>query len=52
MQRKQNQTFEEGELDIFVRQLSPEELFIIGFLKGFDRKVTAEWQERGLWDND
>jgi len=42
--------FEEDELEILSRQVTPDELFILSFLKGFNRKVTREWEKKGLWD--
>lgn len=38
------------ELEILKKQLEPEDMYIIGYLKGFDRKMMKEWREKGLWE--
>jgi hypothetical protein len=38
------------EVEILSSQLSPEEMYIVGFLKGFDRRVLKEWQQKELLD--
>ncbi len=48
--KNQYQSYEE-EIRMLSEQLDPREMFILGYLKGFDRKVMKEWDERGLWEN-
>ncbi len=43
---------EKDELNLLREQLSPEEVFLLGFLKGFDRNVMREWDKNGLWNFD
>jgi len=50
MQRKYNNFKSQDEVEILSHQLSPEEMYIVGFLKGFDRQVLKEWQEKGILD--
>jgi len=38
------------ELEILSQQLDAREMYILGFLKGFDRKQLKEWGEKGLMD--
>jgi hypothetical protein len=38
------------EIEILREQLDPEEMYILGFLKGFDRKTLKDWSEKGLMD--
>jgi len=40
----------QDEVEILSTQLSPEEMYIVGFLKGFNREVLREWQEQGILD--
>ena len=40
----------QDEIEILSTQLSPEEMYIVGFLKGFDRQTLKEWQEEGILD--
>jgi len=30
--------------------LASEDLFMLGFLKGFDRKVSESWNNKGIWN--
>ncbi|MEK6926303.1 MAG: hypothetical protein AABW50_03420 [Nanoarchaeota archaeon] len=30
--------------------LSQEEIFLLKFINGFNRKVNREWAEKGLWE--
>ena len=39
------------EIDTLSEELDPREMFILGFLKGFDRKVLKDWQKEGLFDS-
>jgi hypothetical protein len=50
MKQKYQSNFERDELDILSEQLEPKELYILGFLKGFDRKVLKEWGKKGIFD--
>ena len=47
---KTSQTMLEEEIEILGKQLEPREVFLIGFLKGFNRNNLRQWQEQGLWD--
>jgi hypothetical protein len=38
------------EINFLGKELDPSEMFVLGFLKGFDRKKLREWVELGLWD--
>ena len=49
--KKQYLDFEgKDEIEILSEQLDPREMYIIGFLKGFDRKILKEWNKKGLID--
>lgn len=37
------------ELNFLKEELDSEEIFILGFLKGFDRAVMKKWVEEGIW---
>jgi len=50
MQNKYHQLNAQTEIDMLSDQLSPEEMYIIGFLKGFDRNTLRQWQEQGILD--
>lgn len=41
---------ESNEIDILVDQihLDSREMFVLGFLKGFDRNAMKEWSKKGL----
>lgn len=41
---------EEDELKILSKQLDSRELYILEYLKGFDRKTLREWNKKGLID--
>jgi len=41
---------EKEEIALLSEQVDPREMFILGYLKGFDRKVMREWSEKGLWN--
>lgn len=49
---KKNQSFvskdEIEEIVLIERELTPEEVFILGFLKGFNRKNSQQWNQREL----
>lgn len=48
---KQNLKFDgKDELEILSEQLDSKELYILGYLKGFDRKTLKEWDKKGLMD--
>ena len=38
----------EEEIEILGKQLEPREIFLIGFLKGFNRYNLRQWQEQEL----
>jgi len=38
------------ELEILSEQLDPQEMYILGFLKGFNRNNLKEWGKKGLMD--
>ena len=40
----------QNEIEILSHQLSPEEMYIVGFLKGFNRQTLRDWQEEGILD--
>lgn len=48
--KKYTNKFNEEEIEILSSQLDPREMYILGFLKGFDRKTLKEWNEKGLMD--
>ena len=51
MSKKIQSLVPDGETDevaLFERDLTPEEVFILGFLKGFNRKNSQQWSEREL----
>ena len=41
---------EENEIEILINQvhLDSREMFVLGFLKGFDRNAMKEWAKKGL----
>ena len=43
-------SYEANEMEILADQLDSKEMFLLGFLKGFDRKVMREWQRKGIGD--
>jgi hypothetical protein len=48
---KQKQTLtQEQEMEILSEQVNPEEFYILGFLKGFDRETLKKWNKKGLMD--
>jgi hypothetical protein len=42
--------FEKDELEFLKSNLDSEELFLLSFLKGFNRGVAKEWDKKGFWD--
>jgi len=52
MKKQYNQPVEREELDILVEDLNMDskEMYILGFLKGFDRGNLREWNKKGLMD--
>jgi len=49
--KKQNLTYAgKEELEILSDQLNPEELYVMGYLKGFNRTALKEWSRQGLMD--
>lgn len=45
---KTSQTMLEEEIEILGKQLDPQEIFLLGFLKGFNRNNLKQWQEQEL----
>ena len=50
MRKQQLSLSEKEELDLLSEQLDPREMYVIGFMKGFDRKALKEWNKKGLMD--
>lgn len=50
MKNKDQILSEDEEIEILSKQLDSREMYILGFLKGFDRKQLKEWSKRGLMD--
>ncbi|VVB78618.1 Uncharacterised protein [uncultured archaeon] len=52
MKKQYSQPFEKEELEILTEELNldPREMYVLGFLKGFDRKTLKEWNKKGLMD--
>jgi hypothetical protein len=50
MKQKYSDLQNSNEIDILVNQvpLDPREIFVLGFLKGFDRSAMKEWAKKGL----
>jgi hypothetical protein len=48
MTRQKQDVISEDEMSLLEENLTPEEIFIVGFLKGFNRENMREWKERGL----
>lgn len=49
--KKQNQYLQQKqEIELLSNQLDSNELMILGYLKGFDRRLMKEWQRKGLYD--
>jgi hypothetical protein len=44
-----NQAYEQ-EINFLSDQLDPRDMFVLGYLKGFNRRTMKEWSEKGLWD--
>lgn len=40
----------QNEIEILSTELSPQEMYIIGFLKGFDRANLKQMGEKGILD--
>jgi len=47
---KQQNLSEDDEIEILSKQLDSREMYMISFLKGFDRKILKEWGKKGLMD--
>jgi len=41
---------DKDEIEILSEQLDPQEMYVLGFLKGFDRSTLKEWGKKGLMD--
>jgi hypothetical protein len=50
MTKQHTEVLENEEVELLREHLSPDEIFLLGFLKGFDRRVTQEWEDEGLLD--
>lgn len=49
--KKQHLDYEgKDELEILSEQLNPEEMYVLGYLKGFNRSNLKEWGKKGLMD--
>ena len=49
--KKQSPDYEgKNENQILSEQLNPEEMYVLGFIKGFDRKTLKDWSRKGLMD--
>jgi len=46
--KRTSQTMLEEEIEILGKQLEPREVFLLGFLKGFNRNNLRQWQEQEL----
>ena len=49
MKRQLYEQYKE-EINLLSEELNPEEKYVLGFLKGFDRRKMKEWQKQGLFD--
>lgn len=47
---KKQKLSEKDELQLLSEQVSPEEMYVLGFLKSFDRRNLKEWGKKGLLD--
>ncbi len=52
MKQKYFLTEDEEEIDFLANNLNldPRDLYILGFMKGFDRATLKKWNEKGLMD--
>ncbi|MDP2925624.1 MAG: hypothetical protein Q8N99_04590 [Nanoarchaeota archaeon] len=50
MKRQHQSLTQKQEIEILSKQLDPEDMYIIGYIKGFDRKLMKEWSEKGIWE--
>lgn len=50
MKKQKLELIDGDEIKLLSNQVSPEEMFIIGFLKGFDRKTLKEWEDNEIID--
>ena len=41
-------SMEAHEMELLADQLDSREMFIVGFLKGFNRTTMKEWQKQGI----
>jgi len=50
--KQYNQPVERDEIEILTEDLhlDPREMYVLGFLKGFDRRTLREWNKKGLMD--
>lgn len=50
MKKQKLELADSDEISLLSKQVSPEEMFILGFLKGFDRKTLKEWNDNEIID--
>jgi hypothetical protein len=50
MKTQKSEFADSNEMNILRSQVSPEDMFIIGFLKGFDRKTLKKWKDKEMMD--
>ena len=48
--KKTYQKMLDEEVAILSEQLDPKEIFLAGYLKGFNRSNMKAWQEQNLWE--
>lgn len=49
MKKKLYQEYKQ-EMNFLSNQLDENEMQVLGYLKGFDRRTMREWQRKGLYD--
>jgi hypothetical protein len=42
--------YDENEFEMLKEKLDQKELFILGFLKGFDREKMKKWTKDEIWE--
>lgn len=48
--KKQKIDFENEELELLSEELDSRDMYVLGYLKGFDRKTLKKWGNEGLLD--
>ena len=46
--KKQYSISEDEEMEMLSKQLDPQEMYVMNFLKGFNRTALKEWGKKGL----